>query len=65
MKLVTQNESVLKSEPTSFLNSVMTFRKYSIKSHNKVNKLVRIIKFSYFKNLSDNLNMNKTTKVFF
>jgi hypothetical protein len=44
---------------------VMTFKKYSIKSHYKVNKLVRIIKFSYFKNLSDNLNMNKTTKVFF
>jgi hypothetical protein len=43
----------------------MTFKKYSIKSHNKVNKLVRIIKFSHFKNLSDNLNMNKTTKVFF
>jgi hypothetical protein len=44
---------------------VMTFKKYSIKSHYKVNKLVRIIKFSHFKNLSDNLNMNKTTKVFF
>jgi hypothetical protein len=43
----------------------MTFKKYSIKSHYKVNKLVRIIKFSHFKNLSDNLNMNKTTKVFF
>ena len=43
----------------------MTFKKYSIKSHYKVNKLVRIIKISHFKNLSDNLNMNKTTKVFF
>jgi hypothetical protein len=43
----------------------MTFKKYSIKSHYKVNKLVRIIKISRFKNLSDNLNMNKTTKVFF
>jgi hypothetical protein len=42
----------------------MTFKKYSIKSHYKVNKLVRIIKISHFKNLSDNLNMNKTTKVF-
>jgi hypothetical protein len=44
---------------------VVTFKKYSIKSHYKVNKLVRIIKFSHFKNLSDNLNMNKTTKGFF
>jgi hypothetical protein len=43
----------------------MTFKKYSIKSHYKVNKLVRIIKISHFKNLSDNLNMNKITKVFF
>jgi hypothetical protein len=43
---------------------VMAFKKYSIKSHYKVNKLVRIIKFSHFKHLSDNLNMNKTTKVF-
>jgi hypothetical protein len=39
---------------------VMNFKKYSIKSHYKVNKLVRIIKFSHFTNLSDNLNMNKT-----
>jgi predicted RNA-binding protein len=37
----------------------MTFKKYSIKSHYKVNKLVRIIKISHFKNLSDNLNMKK------
>ena len=44
---------------------VMTFKKYSIKTHYKVNKLVRIKKISHFKNLSDNLNMNKTTKVFF
>jgi hypothetical protein len=44
---------------------VMTFKKYSIKSHYKGNKLVRIIKFSHFKQLSDNLNMKKTTKVFF
>jgi hypothetical protein len=43
----------------------MTFKKYSIKSHYKVNKLVQIIKISKIKNLSDNLNMNKTTKVFF
>jgi hypothetical protein len=43
---------------------VMTFKKYSIKTHYKVNKLVRIIKISHFKNLRDNLNMNKTTKVF-
>jgi hypothetical protein len=43
----------------------MTFKKYSIKSHYKVNKLVRIIKFSHFKNLSDISSMNKTTKVFF
>jgi hypothetical protein len=53
-----------------FLNNthtliVMTFKKYSIKSHYKVNKLVRIKKISNLKNLSDNLNMNKTTKVFF
>jgi hypothetical protein len=43
----------------------MTFKKYSIKTHYKVNKLVRIIKISHLKNLSDNLNINKTTKVFF
>ena len=43
----------------------MNFKKYSIKSHYKVNKLVRIIKISHFKNLSDNLNMNKITKVLF
>ena len=43
----------------------MTFRKYCIKSHYKVNKLVRIIKISHLKNLSDNLNMNKPTKVFY
>jgi hypothetical protein len=29
---------------------VMTFKKYSIKSHYNVNKLVLIIKFSHFKN---------------
>jgi hypothetical protein len=45
--------------------TAMTFKKYSIKSHYKVNKLVRIKKFSHFKNLSDISNMNKTTKVFF
>jgi hypothetical protein len=43
----------------------MTFKKYSIKSHYKVNKLVRIKKLPLFKNLSEVLNMNKTTKVFF
>jgi hypothetical protein len=43
----------------------MTFKKYSIKSHYKVNKLVRIIKISHLKNLSDVSNMNKATKVFF
>ena len=43
----------------------MTFKKYSIKSHYKVNKLVRIIKISHFKNLSEVSSMNKTTKVFF
>jgi hypothetical protein len=43
----------------------MTFKNKIIKSHYKVNKLVRIIKISHFKNLSDNLNTNKTTKVFF
>jgi hypothetical protein len=42
----------------------MTFEKYSIKTQYKVNKLVRIIKISHFKNLSDSLNMNKTIKVF-
>ena len=31
----------------------------------KVNKLVRIIKISHFKNLSEVSSMNKTTKVFF
>ena len=30
----------------------MTFKKYSIKSHYKVNKLVRIIKISHFKRVS-------------
>jgi hypothetical protein len=42
----------------------VTFKKYSIKTHYKVNKLVRIIKISHFKNLSDNLNMNKPQKNF-
>jgi hypothetical protein len=59
-------KSILKSiNQNAFFSRVMTFKKYSIKTHYKVNKLVRIIKFSHFKNLSDNLNMNKTTKVFF
>jgi hypothetical protein len=44
---------------------VMTFKRYPIKSHNKVNKPVRIIKFSNFKNVSEVSSMNKTTKVFF
>ena len=43
----------------------MTFKKYSIKSDYKVNKLVRIIKLNLFKNLSEVSSMNKTTKVFF
>ena len=43
----------------------MTFKKYSIKSHNKVNKLVRIKKNTLLKNLSEVSNTNKTTKVFF
>ncbi len=43
----------------------MTFKKYSIKSHYKVNKLVRIKKFNLFKNMSGASNTNKTTKVFF
>ncbi len=43
----------------------MTFKKYSIKSDYKVNKLVRIKKFNIFKNLSEVSNTNKTTKVFF
>jgi hypothetical protein len=41
----------------------MTFKKYSIKSHYKVNKLVRIIKISHFKNLSVNLNMKYFSKL--
>ena len=44
---------------------VMTFKKYSIKSDYKVNKLVRIKKLNLFKNLSEVSNTNKTTKVFF
>ncbi len=43
----------------------MTFKKYSIKSDYKVNKLVRIKKFNLFKNISEASNTNKTTKVFF
>ena len=43
----------------------MTFKKYSIKSHYKVNKLVRIKKLNLFKKLSEVSNMNKTIKVFF
>jgi hypothetical protein len=46
-------------------HTAMTFKKYSIKTHYKVDKLVQIIKISHFKNLSENLNMNRTTKVFF
>ncbi len=43
----------------------MTFKKYSIKSDYKVNKLVRIKKLNIFKNFSEVSNTNKTTKVFF
>ena len=43
----------------------MTFKKYTIKSDYKVNKLVRIKILNYFKNLSEVSNTNKTTKVFF
>ena len=43
----------------------MTFKKYSIKSHYKVNKLVRIKKLTIFKNLIEVSNTNETTKVFF
>ena len=43
----------------------MTFKKYSIKSDYKVNKLVRIKKLNLFKNLSEVSNTNKTTKLFF
>ena len=43
----------------------MTFKKYYIKLHNEVNKLVRIKKLTLFKNLSEVSNTNKTTKVFF
>ncbi len=43
----------------------MNFKKYSIKSDYKVNKLVRIKKLNLFKNLSEVSNSNKTTKVFF
>ena len=43
----------------------MTFKKYSIKSDYKVNKLVRIKKLTLFKNLSEVSKTNKTTKVFF
>ncbi len=43
----------------------MTFKKYSIRSDYKVNKLVRIKKLNLFKNLSEVSNTNKTTKVFF
>ena len=43
----------------------MTFKKYSIKSHYKVNKLVRIKKLNLFKNLIEVSNTNETTKVLF
>jgi hypothetical protein len=39
-KLVTQNESVLKSEPTSFLNSVQTFKFF--------NSAIKYIKMDFF-----------------
>jgi hypothetical protein len=39
----------------------MTFKKYSIKSHYKVDKLVLIIKLSHLKNVSDKLNTNKAS----
>ncbi len=43
----------------------MTFKKYSIKSHYKVNKQVRIKKLTIFKNFIEVPNTNETTKVFF
>ena len=43
----------------------MTFKKYSVKSHYKGNKLVRIKKLTIFKNLSEVTNTTTTTKVFF
>ena len=43
----------------------MTFKKYSIKSDYKVNKLVQIKKLNLLKNVSEVSNTNKTTKVFF
>ena len=43
----------------------MTFKKYSIKSDYKVNKLVRIKKLNLLKNVSEVSNTNKTRKVYF
>ncbi len=43
----------------------MTFKKHSIISHYKVNKLVRIKKLTIFKNLIEVSNTNKTTRLFF
>ena len=43
----------------------MTFKKYSIKSHYKVNELVRIKKLTIFKNLIEVSNTDETTKVIF
>ncbi len=43
----------------------MSFKKYSMKSHYIVNKLVRIKKLTIFKNLIEVSNTNKTTKEFF
>jgi hypothetical protein len=52
-----------------FLNNthtlmVMTFKKYSIKSHYKVNKLVRIKKISNLKNLSDNVTVFSSNETY-
>ena len=58
-------KSQLISLNNTFTLIVMTFKKYSIKSDYKVNKLVRIKKLNLFKNLSEVSNTNKTTKVFF
>ena len=43
----------------------MTFKKYPIKSHYKVNKLVKIKKLTIFKNLIEVSNTNVFLKYFF